>query len=56
MANEYRVYQIAAEVVSTGNPLAPVRLYHYTAEVIRSIANAPPSGGGRRRNFMNFTP
>lgn len=57
MANEYRIFQNNAEVIWTGDPDAPIRIYQVSVEVIRTIADAPPPpASDRRRNFMSFSP
>lgn len=50
MANEYRVGQIAVEVVHSGTPVA--RVGQLAIEVVRSQADAPPPGTGRRRQAL----
>lgn len=42
MANEYRFYQLNAEVINTGEPDAPVAFYQLNAEVISALASGGP--------------
>lgn len=56
MANEYQIYQVAAEVISSGIPNAPIRVYAVAAEVIRSIDEVPPDSETADLNFMSFNP
>lgn len=56
MADEYRIYQAVAEVISTGIPNAPIRVYGVYAEIVRSIDGTPIDGDEEILNFMTFNP
>lgn len=50
MANEYRVSQVSVAIVHSGAPVAHVSTL--LVEVVRSQADAPPPGSGRRRQAL----
>lgn len=56
MADEYRVYQVVAEVVTTGIPNPPIRVYGVYAEIVRSLDATPIGGDDEPLNFMSFNP